>query len=89
MAIRIGDTNPAVAAVRPASAPRATSAAAAATERLFGGSAAELDISLQARQVLQTLPAVRADRIAAVRRQLSSGTFKIEPDALAERILSQ
>ena len=89
MAIRIGDTTPGVTALRPASAARATGADTAATDRLLGSGAVELDISLQARQVLQTLPTVRADRIEAVRRRLSSGAFKIEPDALAERILSQ
>jgi flagellar biosynthesis anti-sigma factor FlgM len=89
VAIRIGDTTPAVTAIRPTSAARATGAATAANDRLFGSNAAELDISLLARQALQTLPAVRSDRIEAVRRQLASGSFTVEPEALAERILGQ
>ena len=89
MAIRVGDTTSAVTSIRPTAAARPTGAATAATDRLLGNSAVELDISLQARQALQSLPAVRADRIEALRRRVSSGNFKIEPDALAERILSQ
>ncbi|MGD9498086.1 MAG: flagellar biosynthesis anti-sigma factor FlgM [Armatimonadota bacterium] len=41
-----------------------------------------------ARAALAAVPQVRAERVAQLRAQIESGTYRVDPDLLAERILN-
>ena len=89
MSLRITGSASPVAPVVPVRTTGSVSRASAVGVRASVGPAAELDVTVRARQALQQLPNVREDRIAAARQRLSAGTYSVKADDHALRILSQ
>jgi len=52
----------------------------------FSARAEELDLALR---VISTLPEARADRVAEMKSQIASGTFRVSSDKVAEKILAE
>ncbi|MFO8080185.1 MAG: flagellar biosynthesis anti-sigma factor FlgM [Armatimonadota bacterium] len=59
-----------------------------------GGGADQLALSSRAEEIklaraaLAEAPEVRAERVAELKAQVQSGTYKVDPDRVAERILN-
>lgn len=88
--MRIGQAPPQIAdisSIKPTNSVSSTTAIS--SDRPVAGSAAEVELSVQARLTLQSLPPTRADRVESVRARLQAGTFSVQSDQLADRILSQ
>jgi flagellar biosynthesis anti-sigma factor FlgM len=89
MPIRIGDIRPQSIPDRSVRFDKPQATTPQPPSQSASTQASTLDISAIARQALQTLPAVRADRVAALRQQLQSGQYKVQGHILADRILGQ
>lgn len=54
-----------------------------------------VDISARAadidavREIIAGLPEVRADKVEALRLQIQDGTYKVDPDHIAEKLLTE
>jgi flagellar biosynthesis anti-sigma factor FlgM len=89
MPIRIGDIRPQSIPDRSVRFDKPQATASQPPRQSASTQASTLDISAIARQALQMLPAVRADRVAALRQQLQSGQYRVHAGVLADRILAQ
>lgn len=61
--------------------------AAAVTEKVDLSSRAK-DIQ-QVRQILEDIPDVREDKVAELKRQIDNGTYQVNADKIAEKMVSE
>ena len=61
-----------------------TSAPAQADQVVLSQRAAEIQM---AKEALARIPEVRAEKVAALKRRIQEGTYEIDPDAIANKII--